>query len=150
MGYRYYDWECTHCGDVSARLCWVPHGEGPPSGIKDYCQRCDDLVDVERLISAPAEYMGEKPWAPMVAGGKFDTTGHAPVRQLPDPPSGAMSDPAALREHFRSPEWKDAKAQRAEQTAHNRTKRERTRKMQQGQSFNLRRSEDRLPGDPKI
>ena len=152
MGFRYYDWECTACGDVFPFLTWVNHGEEPPRQQVMRCASrgiaCGQLTVCERRISLTAPYMGEREWAPMVAGGSFDTMGQRPVRDLPELRDNA--EPGEVREHFQSAEFKDAKTQRVEQRKHNAMKRKRAQLMREGKRFNLRRKEDRLPGDPRI
>lgn len=150
MGFRYYDWECPLCSAVFPALTWVDFDSNPPAMEMRPCTACGAESLCSRRISCPAPYRGEAQWHPMVAGGSFDTMGVKPTRALPQPTQEQLGDVGALREHFRSPEWRDAKAQRAEQRQHNALKRKRTALAQQGKTFNLRRSEDRLPGDPKI
>lgn len=153
MGFRYYDWECTCCGHVFAALTWVDSGGDPPRTAVLNCPPCREVgctaaTLCERRISCPAPYMGERQWHPLVAGGSFDTMGVKPVRELPELRDNA--EPGEVREHFRTAEFRDAKAERAEQRKVNALKKRRVALQREGKSFNLRRSEDRLPGDPRI
>jgi hypothetical protein len=121
MGYRNLDWECP-CGDKREALVWVPHGEPSPASAAIECETCGHVTDHERRMSLPAAYLGEKPYAPKVYGGRFDTMGLAPL-----PPRG-------------HPDRERVKALNAE-------KKQRAAAMKRDPNIDLRTNP--LPGDPK-
>lgn len=82
--FRFYDWQCTACDEQAERLTNVPHGEPVPRQDVMECHACGQFCLHERLMSAPAEYMGEKVHNPMVSGGRFDTMGMRRLPKLPD------------------------------------------------------------------
>src|SRR3990167_5907418 len=95
MGFRQYDFECRHCGHVRGELVWTERGKKPPAAACMVCPECLCEDDNDRRISCPARYTYDRPYAPQVYGGKFDTMGqrHSGI-ELPDLPRDASFDQA--------------------------------------------------------
>lgn len=92
MAFRYSDFECTKCGTVDAKLYETPHGMPKPKFAILECRNCETERLQERLISMPAQYMGEKTLNPNMRGGNYDTMGHAPMPDIPDLPGAKEHD----------------------------------------------------------
>jgi hypothetical protein len=150
MPWRQYDWECGECGDRRADLVWVDHGKDPPSQAELRCEYC--FAEFEetphtRLISAPAVYTYDRPYAPMVSGGKFDTMGQRELPKLPPLPSDCAFD--QVKDRFHSKANQEALKERHARVQENAAKRERAKRIQAGEPGNDLRTNP-LPGDPKI
>ena len=146
--FRLNEWECVACGVAHEDLVDVPHGKAPSRFCVLWCPACETQGQHERLLSASAEYHGEKALNPHVYGGKYDTMGRAEVPLLPELPPGAPGDVDDYRQLFASPEWKEARREQKHVIGLNEQKRARARAAQRGQAINFRR--DKCAGDPKV
>ena len=148
MPWRQYDWECAACDERHADLVWVDTGEDPPERAKLDCPHCGrDDISHDRRISAPAVYTYDRPYAPMVSGGKFDTMGQRELPKLPPLPSDCAFD--QVKDRFHSKANQDALKERHARVQENAAKRERAKRIQAGEAGNDLRTNP-LPGDPKI
>ena len=146
--FRRYDWECQECLGVREVVVEFPQGESPPRTLNMACPTCRDVNVHERMLSLPAEYHGERVLNPIVRGGQFDTAGQRPLPALPDLPPGVASTTSNYAQLFRTPEYREARRERAEVAKQNKAKQERLAKLRAGANINLRN--DKLPGDPKV
>ncbi len=141
------------------------------------CDICGEETEQERLISAPAPYMGERLLNPIVRGGSYDTAGDAPMPSYPDAPGEAehvakiqsklsalgqdapqaeryeamasvASDAPDIISHMGKPECIEIKKERKRIGEQNIAKKQRLRALKRGENVNMRR--DRLAGDPKL
>lgn len=146
--FRLYDWECRDCGDVHEEAIEFPQGDLPPKCIVAHCYRCDHRVSHHRLFPLFSDITDETAFNPMVNGGKYDTTGHAPLPQLPQMPPGTERNSDNLKQHYASKEWREACKARDHKQQENKAKQKRADLIRAGKNINMRR--DKLPGDPKI
>ena len=145
MPYRYFDWECTRCGITHSPLTWVVHGEDPPNKHPHVCPVCEVETRHVRLMSMPAKYTYDKPYAPIVAGGKFDTAGWRRPPKLPELPSDACYDQA--KDFFNSKQHRESVKERMDVIQQNKVKQQRAKAIEAGGNVDLRTNP--LPGDPK-
>lgn len=145
MPYRQYDWSCKECAAVHPDLVWVPSGQDVPDQAELHCASCGIVGPHQRRISAPAFYMYDRPWAPQVFGGSFDTMGNKRPPPLPELPDGASLSDA--KDFFNQTEYKEAKAERKHAQGLNKIKKQRAAAMRKDPNIDLRRAP--LPGDPK-
>ena len=146
--WRRYDWECQDCGQTMEHMLCIPEGQTPVRCVGLRCQVCRQVTVHRRLISMPAEYHGERVRSPMVAGGRFDTMGQKALPALPSAPAGYDGSAAANKALFRSPEWREARKERAARQAENKMKQARAAAIEAGANINMRTC--RLPGDPRL
>lgn len=148
MAWRQYDWECTECTTrLYGELVWVDHGNDPPRHTTQGCEFCQIETVHIRLISAPARYTYDRPYAPMVSGGKFDTMGQRELPKLPPLPQDCAFD--QVKDRFYSKENQDKLRERQARVQENAAKRKRAEMWKAGESGNDLRTNP-LPGDPKI
>jgi hypothetical protein len=76
---RLNDWECSLCKRKAEHYVDVDHGTKLPKKTTLHCAHCDRKAPHERMLSLPAPYMGERTFNPLISGGDYDTTGHAPM-----------------------------------------------------------------------
>lgn len=100
MGYRMAEVECTVCNTRHDELVWVDHGKRLPKALDAYCMDCEDTTKHDRLMGAPARYMGEKQLSPAMYGGTYDTMGARELEPLPELP-GAKEHSAKMRDRLR-------------------------------------------------
>lgn len=142
--YRQDDWECTKCHKLGSHLVWVDHGAEKPKEVDIECTMCAAETKHERVLSMPAVYTYDRPYAPMVSGGKFDTEGHRKPPPLPELPDDASMDQA--RDYFATAEFKEIKEMRHANFQENAVKRARAKAMKSDTTIDLRSNP--LPGDP--
>lgn len=156
MGFRRYDWECQACGLEHDSLVMVPaelnkktgkyETPTPPKTMRIECPGCDAETEHCRLLSAPAVYTYDKPYAPIVHGGTYDTTGN---RKPPPPlefPKDASFD--QVRDTIRTKEWQDRKKERWNVIQQNNAKKARAKAMKKHPTMDIRNTP--LPGDPPL
>lgn len=143
---RLYDWECTKCGAKREALVLVPHGAAPPKTQPLPCTCVASQKDTKhrRLLSRPAQYLGERPLNVVMRGGSCDTMGYKPLPDLPEFPDNGSADDFC--DFVQRPEYKEAKKQRAAVERENRTKRKRAAALKRGDIKSMRHCP--LPGDP--
>ncbi len=147
MGFRQYDFQCARCTETHPDLVWVPHGQKPPKRARIFCRTCGDNTMHDRLISAPAKYTYDRPFAPVVYGGKYDTMGHRQSGvELPDLPRDATFDQA--RDVLMSKDRREKVEANLAVARENKLKRKRAAAMKKDPNLNLRAH--RLPGDPEM
>jgi hypothetical protein len=152
--FRQYDFECVVCRNVATDLVDVPHNTTPPKHQNKACPVCNQETKHDKLIGLPAPYMGEKVYNPQISGGSFDTMGNRKSCKLPTIPTEAFDtkDPKKLadncKQHFSTPEYKEAERKRNQTIAENKQKKQRAAALERGESVNIRR--DKLPGDPSF
>ena len=144
--FRQYDIECLGCGHVHAGLIQAMSGQPVPKRVNDDCPRCGKETRHDRLISCPAEYMGEKDQSPIVKGGNMDTAGEERLPELPTLPTMSHSD--QYRDLFKTPEYKEAKRKRTVVSSNNKQKKRRLAAKMRGENVNFKR--DRCKGDPNF
>lgn len=146
MSFRQYDFLCWDCNTKATHLVDVPGGGTPAKHYKLECKRCGKETGHERVMSAPAVYVYDRPYAPIVYGGKFDTMGYKNPPRLPDIPDGAAFDQA--RDILTSKKWDDKAKERLAQHRENEIKRKRAAAMRKGEGIDIRKNP--LPGDPPL
>ncbi len=147
MGFRQYDFECRYCHNVVTDLMWVDHGATPAKTMDIECTRCNEPCTHDRIISMPAQYLYDRPYAPVVYGGKYDTQGYRKLPPMPKLPDDCAFDKA--RDILGSKEAKEARKERAAVLQENAQKRARAKAMKASPgSVDLRKNP--LPGDPKM
>jgi hypothetical protein len=124
-------------------LVEVPRGKRPPKKTRLACRCASAKVFHERLLSPPAEYLGERPLSVMVTGGSCDTTGH---RRLPELPEFTGQTGDDFRDFVQTKEYREAKDRRAKVSAENKVKRKRAAAVRSGKLASMRHHP--LPGDP--
>lgn len=146
--FRFYDWDCHACGTTHEALLWVAGG-GVPSRTADLlCPACGQHGKHTRIVSMPAKLLSDRPLNPLVRGGSYDTMGYQEAPALPDHPLGEAATARDWKDHFHSPEWKNAKAEVTEVNRRNKQKRKRAAALKRGENINMR--VDRCVGDPKV
>ncbi len=138
--FRLYDWECSRCGTAHERVIELPQGSAPPARKRLDCASCENKTMHARRIAKPAQYLYDRPMSPHVAGGKFDTLGHARLPRLPQPPKDL--NPRDVGDFYLSSEFQKRKAERIAARKLNEAKRKRAAA---GVDFRA----NPLPGDPK-
>ena len=138
------DWQCTECDKTGPHLVWVKHGDAKERSTMIECTVCAVETTHERRMSAPARYTYDLPYAPMVSGGTFDTTGNRQPPRLPELPDGADMDHA--RDHFNSASFKEIKNERHEVFQQNAVKKKRAAAMKKHPTMDIRNTP--VPGDP--
>jgi hypothetical protein len=91
VSYRLDDWRCDTCGTIREAMT----ERGGPRSATLACDGCSSETTHERLLSAPAEYLGEKVrnhCAVRIKGGKYDTEGYQQGPSIPDIPGAAEHD----------------------------------------------------------
>jgi hypothetical protein len=136
--WRNVDWRCA-CGTIHEDLVEVPYGSPLPKSHFTSCPRCRKVTRCTRVLSAPAQYLGEKPLSPRVHGGSFDTMGK---RRLPSLPEFTGETGQDFVDHVHTREYQVTKKRRAAIRAENALKR---RRAAAGVSFR----HNPVPGDPK-
>ena len=139
--FRLFDWQCTKCNRIAERV--------EPAELKHLhadCPVCGTMTNHDRILSAPAPYLGEKPHNPEMMGGKFDTMGMRAPPCGPIMPDGLSY--SGVKDYLNTREVKEARAERKKVIEENKMKRKRAQALRQGKNINMR--VDRLPGDPKI
>lgn len=145
MGYRWNDWLCLKCDKPNEHLVWVDGPGIPPLRTVLECKSCFAECEHTRIPSAPAKYVYDRPYAPMVFGGKHDTMGYRSMPKLVDIPQGKQFDKA--RDIIGSPGMQDRAKERLAIYRENGMKRRRAEAMKKGET-DIRRSP--LPGDPSL
>jgi len=185
--YKQADWECRDCREDFTSTVNVPHGDVLPLSVlwpafeeSDRCPWCGGVQGADKLLSAPAKYMGECVRNPVCYGGDFDTAGHEMAPQLPRfdaaadhrrklsaaigaLPSDASHDEqmAIHREHSRDAprvdDWKGhfsqagyGEIEEAREEVATRNKTKRKRLAALKQGGNVNMRRDKVSGDPKI
>ena len=146
MGLKLNDWECDECHDVSEQLVWVDEGEDRPTKATLDCDSCSKDTVHSRRMSAPAEYLYDRPYAPMVQGGKFDTTGNRKPPAMAELPGDASMDQA--RDYFQTAQFKEIKEARHATHLENSAKKARAAAMKNHPTMDIRNTP--LPGDPSF
>ncbi len=147
MAWRQFDWECCGCGEDQTRLVWVGYGEDIPREVPFDCPACSHSMPHRRLLSKPAVYLYDRPYLPIVQGGRFDTAGYRKPPPLPELPNDASMDQA--RDMFSSQEYKEQKAERFAVMQDNAQKQARMAAAKKnGHDIDLRKTP--LPGDPPL
>lgn len=146
MVWRQYDWECDLCEYPHTDLVEVATGEEVPRYYRLDCPSCGADTVHRRIMSAPAQYMYDRPYAPIVKGGRFDTAGNRKPPPLPELPADASMDKA--RDLFASKDYKERKRERFAVAQENAQKRARLKAMKKHPTMDLRNTP--LPGDPKL
>lgn len=146
--YRLYDWDCDGCGMTHAELYWTTGGKVPPREAEMLCPGCEGYHPHRRVVSMPAVYLADRPLNPMVQGGSFDTMGYRPTPMVPDHPLGDAATWTDWKDHWRSKEWQNARAEQKNVIKQNKQKRKRAAAIKRGENINMR--VDRCEGDPRI
>lgn len=144
--YRLYDWECQRCYLSHEELVEQPEGSPPPGEAWLMCEVCGTVTEHKRhRINIFAQYLADRPHAPLVKGGRFDTEGYRQARALPE----FTGETAQDFEDFRHAKgYQEVKRERARQHRENQVKRERARLIREGANIDVRHHP--LPGDPKL
>ena len=163
MGLRRFDFECSKCTHVHDDMIDVPMefnkkkydaGEPeskcwqsgtPPKRVKLECKWCGEMATHTRLLSAPAQYLYDRPYPAEVYGGKYDTEGYRQVWDTPKLPADADFDQA--RDILGSKKWQEKKKEKWDVNKQNMAKRQRRAAMRKHPTMNMRNTP--LPGDPK-
>lgn len=145
MGYRQFEWECVKCASRSHELVWVDHGSKPPDVTGLDCPKCKATLTHSRVMAAPAVYTYDRPYAPPVHGGKYDTMGFRQPPKLPELPDGA--DFKQAKEFFRLKEYTERRQARLDVLNQNQAKKDRAKAMKKHPTMDIRNTP--LPGDPK-
>lgn len=143
--FRLYDWKCRKCGSVQESVVQFKTGEAPPSQTLLPCEVCGDRYH-NRLPPRTVAHVGRR-FAPLVAGGSFDTAGKKSLTPLPQIPEGASDNYSAMKDFFNTKEYKEVKAHRKEEKRRNQQKQVRADLVRKGESIDIRRF--KLPGDPQ-
>lgn len=144
--FRLYDWRCLACMMPRPHVIEFATGTKPPQKEKFKCLRCKKETTHDRMLPLVGFYYGERTDNPIIAGGKFDTTGHAALPALPVIPDDIHRD--SVGDFFTTKEYKNAKRERLEAQKINKAKRKRYELIKKGANINMRR--DKLLGDPKF
>jgi len=163
--WKLYDWMCTDCGNVREHMVRPDDGQGAPRLVALPCD-CGGSPGGSihrRLASAPAKYLGDRPMAPRVYGGSYDTTGYRSVPEYPElrdgvtfeeregpggrPQKTKVIKASALIEHQNTPQWREVHEAREAICDENAMKRARLPALKAGK-VDLRGS--KLPGDPRL
>lgn len=144
MVWRQFDFDCWECGERRGDLVWVPFGEDPQDDYDLDCTNCQTMTSHQRAVSPPALYTYDRPWAPVVMGGKFDTMGYRKLPDMPELPDNADFD--AARDMFHSREYQEKRAARHAAMVENKVKRERAEAAKKDDTIDVRHYP--CPGDP--
>ena len=142
--FRLYDWVCVDCNTSNERLIETKQGDDIPKYANMLCLECGKQSKMYRRLPLVAQYMGEKPFAPVIHGGKFDTAGNKPTPPLPEFTGERFSD---FKDYVNTKEYQENKTERKRIKKENAAKKRRLAALRRGENVNFRR--DRLPGDPK-
>ena len=162
--WKLFDWECSECGATKEHMV-CPH-DGSPATRWVYlpCQCAPGRpVLHNRVVSAPAKYLGDRPMAPRVYGGSNDTTGYRPVPEYPELRDGVSWEDrevgdgrvqrtkvikaSALIEHQNTAQWREVHKAREAICDENAGKKARLPALRAGK-VDLRNS--KMPGDPRL
>jgi len=143
--YRLADYVCKRCGLKTETLVSVPRGKTIPKRKRLDCDHCLATMPHDYVMSAPAQYLGERVLNPAVFGGEHDTMGYQEAPDLPDFPDGFDAQPEHYRELIAKPEFQEAKAERSRVAARNKAKRKRAKAIRRGENVNMRR--DKVEGE---
>lgn len=164
--WKLYDWQCCDCGDVRESMINPPDGEDAPRFIVLACPCADDEDGTamhQRLVSAPAKYLGDRPLTGRVFGGNYDTCGWRTPPAYPELKEGVrherrevapghfidtkVIEAGALIEHQNRPEWNEAHRARRAMLKEDEARRARAPHLKAG-TADLR--QQKLPGDPLL
>lgn len=148
---RLFDYACRLCGYEAEYLV----EDGAPS-THDTCKICLRKGWLDRRLSLPAPYTGERVLNPMIRGGTHDTCGFERPPPMPALPGEAYTktdkgthvNRDALLDRRNSKEYQEWSKARSAVVKRNEAKRQRAKLIEQGAPINMRR--DKLPGDPKV
>ena len=144
--WRLYDWTCQRCGADQESAVEFPQGDDPPNFSALYCRHCKAVSTHERhRVNLPGKWLGDRPNAAIVSGGKFDTAGRAPVPRLPEFNGDSYSD---FKDFVHTKDYKEVKEYRSAKKAENKVKQKRTKLIKAGANVDVRHHP--LPGDPKF
>lgn len=127
--FRLFDWSCLDCERAHEEVIEVESGKSAPETARLLCPTCERVTAHQRMLPLVAQYMGEKPMAPQVFGGRFDTMG----REKAPPPPGESASRSEVADWAREKKAVDGR---------NKAKRKRAKA-----GVDFRRNP--LPGDPK-
>jgi len=141
-----FDLQCSSCGHIAEHF--VLH-RGPKMFHVE-CDECGETVShVKCPVQKPAFYLGDRPRAPMVAGGSVDTVGaKRPEVSMPEMSDAQLETTAGVQDFYRSKHWKEYEKSNAATKKENAAKKERARLIKSGANIDMRSNP--LPGDPKF
>lgn len=141
---RLYDFLCS-CGARVEFLVEVPSGESPPKKIKQKCIHCEQTSMMERIVSKPALYLGDRKMSPKVSGGSFDTMG---CKRTPRPPEFKGDTYSDFKDFINTREYKEYKDKRKKIVKENSLKKKRANAMKKDPNLSIRHNP--VPGDPSF